>query len=83
MGSYSLLHGIFPTQGSNSAPALQADSLLSEPPGGNGKVRISGMGVGLEQRRNALSEECQGTPPQVIVARVENRPRLLPGLQVS
>ena len=65
------------------APTLQADSLLSEPPVGNGKVRISGMGVGLEQRRNALSEECQGTPPQVMVARGESRPRWLPGLQVS
>ena len=33
MGSYSLLQGIFPTQGSNPGPALQEDSLLSEPPG--------------------------------------------------
>ena len=34
MGSHSLLQGIFPTQGSNhSLPALQVDSLLSEPPG--------------------------------------------------
>ena len=33
MGSHSLLQGIFPTQGSNhSLPALQVDSLLSEPP---------------------------------------------------
>ena len=32
--SHSLLQGIFPTQGSNSGlPALQADSLPSEPPG--------------------------------------------------
>ena len=30
---YSLLQGIFPTQGLNSSPALQADSLPSEPPG--------------------------------------------------
>ena len=34
MGLHSLLQGIFPTQGSNpGSPALQADSLLSEPPG--------------------------------------------------
>ena len=33
VGSYSLLQGIFPTQGSNPGPALQEDSLLSEPPG--------------------------------------------------
>ena len=32
VGSHSLLQGIFPTQGSNQFPALQADSLLSEPP---------------------------------------------------
>ena len=34
VGSLSLLQGIFPTQGSNPGlPALQADSLPSEPPG--------------------------------------------------
>ena len=32
-GSYSLLHGIFPTQGSHPGLALQADSLPTEPPG--------------------------------------------------
>ena len=30
---YFLLQGIFPTQGSNSSPALQTDTLLSGPPG--------------------------------------------------
>ena len=33
VGRHSLLQGIFLTQGSNLSPALQADSLLSEPPG--------------------------------------------------
>ena len=33
MGSHTLLQGILLTQGSNPSPALQADSLLSEPPG--------------------------------------------------
>ena len=34
VGRHSLLQGIFPTQGSNlGLPALQADSLPSEPPG--------------------------------------------------
>jgi len=33
VGNYSLLQGIFPTQGSNPSPAFQADSLPSEPPG--------------------------------------------------
>ena len=34
MGCCALLQGIFPTQGSNAGlPALQEDSLLSEPPG--------------------------------------------------
>ena len=34
VGSYSLLQGIFPTQGLNrDLPPLQADSLASEPPG--------------------------------------------------
>ena len=33
VGCHALLQGIFPTQGSNPGlPALQADSLLSEPP---------------------------------------------------
>ena len=31
MGRFSLLPGIFPTQGSNLSPALQADSLPAEP----------------------------------------------------
>ena len=34
VGCHALLQGIFPTQGSNPGSlALQADSLLSEPPG--------------------------------------------------
>ena len=33
VGSLSLLQGIFPTQGSNRSPALQADSLPAEPQG--------------------------------------------------
>ena len=33
MGYHSLLQGILLTRGSNPSPALQADSLLSEPPG--------------------------------------------------
>ena len=35
MGCHALLQGIFPTQGSNPGlqPTLEADSLLSEPPG--------------------------------------------------
>ena len=32
VGCHFLLWGIFPAQGSNSGPALQADFLLSEPP---------------------------------------------------
>ena len=35
VGRHALLQGIFPTQGLNPGlPALKADSLLSEPPGG-------------------------------------------------
>ena len=42
VGSLSLLHGIFPTQGSNPRfPALQADSLPAEP---QGKPKNTGMG---------------------------------------
>ena len=33
MGCHFIFQGIFLTQGSNLAPALQADSLLSEPLG--------------------------------------------------
>ena len=33
VSSHSLLHGIFSTQEPNLGPALQADPLLSEPPG--------------------------------------------------
>ena len=33
VGSFSLLQGIFPTQGSNPSPALQADSLSAESQG--------------------------------------------------
>ena len=33
VGSLSLLQGIFPTQGSNPSPALQADSLSAESQG--------------------------------------------------
>ena len=33
VGCHFLLQGIFPTQGSNPSPALQADTLPSEPPG--------------------------------------------------
>ena len=33
VGSHSLLQGIFLTQGSNLGLPLQADTLLSEPPG--------------------------------------------------
>ena len=33
VGSHSLLQGIFPTQGLNPVPTLQADSLPSELPG--------------------------------------------------
>ena len=37
----SLLQGIFPTQGSNPGPALQADSLPAEP---QGKPKTTGVG---------------------------------------
>ena len=33
VGSHSLLQGILPMQGLNGSPALQADSLPTEPPG--------------------------------------------------
>ena len=33
VGRHSLLQGNFPTQGANPSPALQVNSLLSEPPG--------------------------------------------------
>ena len=42
VGCHALLQGIFPTQGSNPrSPALQVDSLLSEPPG---KPKNTGVG---------------------------------------
>ena len=42
VGCYAFLQGIFPTQGSNAGlPALQEDSLLSEPPR---KLRNTGVG---------------------------------------
>ena len=45
VGCHALLQGIFPTQGSNlqspTSPALQADSLPSEPPG---KPKKTGVG---------------------------------------
>ena len=41
MGSHSSLQGIFLTQGSNPGLlALQADSLLSEPPGKNVLLKV-------------------------------------------
>ena len=40
MGSHALLQGIFQTQRLNRSPALQADSLPSEPPG---KPKNTGM----------------------------------------
>ena len=43
VGCHFLLQGIFPTQGSNPGPpALQADSLSSEPPG---KPKNTGVGI--------------------------------------
>ena len=33
VGHHALLQGIFPTQDPTRSPALQADSLVSEPPG--------------------------------------------------
>ena len=33
VGCHALFQGIFPNQGLNSSPALQVNSLLSEPPG--------------------------------------------------
>ena len=33
VGCHALLQGIFPTQGRSHSPAVQADPLLSEPPG--------------------------------------------------
>ena len=40
MGCHALLQGIFPTQGSNPrSPALQADSLQTDPPGKKWKVK--------------------------------------------
>ena len=41
VGSLSLLQGIFPTQGLNPGPALQADSLPAEP---QGKPKDAGVG---------------------------------------
>ena len=41
VGSLSLLQGIFPTQGSNRSPTLQADSLPAEP---QGKPKNTGVG---------------------------------------
>ena len=40
VGSRSLLQGIFPTQGSNRSPALQADSLPAELPGKPENTRV-------------------------------------------
>ena len=41
MGSLAFLQGIFPTQGLNPGPALQADSLPAEP---QGKPKDAGVG---------------------------------------
>ena len=41
VGSLSLLQGIVPTQGRTRSPALQADSLPTEPPG---KPKNTGVG---------------------------------------
>ena len=40
VGSLSLLQGIFPTEGLNSGPALQVDSLPAEPPAGVGSLSV-------------------------------------------
>ena len=41
VGSLSLLQGIFPAQGSNPGPALQADSIPADP---QGKPKNTGLG---------------------------------------
>ena len=59
VGCHALLQGIFPTQGSNPrSPALQVDSLLSEPPG---KPKNTGVGsVSLPQGNFPTQESNQG-----------------------
>ena len=53
---FPLLQGIFPTQGSNPGINLQADSLLSEPPGKPKNPGVGGLtllqGIFLTQESN-------------------------------
>ena len=57
---HSLLQRVFPTQGLNASPALQADSLPSEPPGKSKKPLPPNVGhelTTLRLRIYALSTE--------------------------
>ena len=61
MGCCALLQGIFPTQGSNAGlPALQEDSLLSEPPGKpkNTGVRSLSLLQGIFLTQEATRVSC-------------------------
>ena len=51
IGCHTLLQGIFPTQGWTQSPALQVDSLPSEPPGKPKKTRVGPFSRGSSQPR--------------------------------
>ena len=71
MGCCALLQGIFPTQGSNAGlPALQEDSLLSEPPEKPKNTGVGSLsllqGIFLTQKWNqspALQADSLPTEP--------------------
>ena len=63
-GCHALLQGVFPTQGSNpKSPTLQADSLLSEPPGKPKNTGVGGLsllqGIFLTQESNRDLLHCR------------------------
>ena len=61
VGCHFLLHGIFPTQGSNPGhPTLQADALTSEPPGRPNPSKMVGVAIG-HQKADTLKPYSQKT----------------------
>ena len=60
VGNHSLFQGIFPTQGLNPGlPALQADSLLAEPPGKPKNTGVSSLSL---LQRIFLTQESNRDP---------------------
>ena len=64
VGCHALLQGIFPTQGLNLVSSLQADSLLSEPPG-KPTSSISQFSSPLAHQKKQTNKKKQPTKTKI------------------